>query len=69
MNRNQTQQSPPLLITISEAAERTGFGRSMAYKLANSVWPVVRVGKAIRIPVAQLEDWIRDNCSAGAGAR
>lgn len=58
------QTAAPLLLTVAEAAALTRIKRSMAYRLANTSWPVVRIGKAIRIPVAQLEDWIRDNCSS-----
>jgi excisionase family DNA binding protein len=56
-------QEQPLLITIAEASKLAHVGRSTAYRLANSEWPVVRIGRVIRIPIAQLQKWIEDNSS------
>ena len=54
-----------LLISVSEAIALTGVGRTTAYKLAKSGWPVVRVGRTIKIPLDQLKQWIETNCEGG----
>lgn len=49
----------PLMITVKQAAELANVGRSTAYHLTQSgEWPTVRIGRAVRIPVRKLEEWI-----------
>ncbi|HEY4684817.1 MAG TPA: helix-turn-helix domain-containing protein [Dehalococcoidia bacterium] len=47
-----------LLLTIPEAAQRVGLGRSKLYELiqAGDV-PVVRIGRAVRISAERLREW------------
>lgn len=48
-----------LMLTISETAEVLGIGRSKMFELLGSGrLPVVRIGKAVRIPRRELEQWI-----------
>jgi len=48
-----------LLLRISEAAERLGVGRSTLYEMIHSGQIVpVRIGRAVRIPVARLAEWV-----------
>jgi excisionase family DNA binding protein len=50
-----------LLFRVEEAAEATGVSRAQAYKfVSNGEWPIVRVGRAIRVPTEGLRDWVRD---------
>lgn len=61
---NMTQQeevfSTPLLLNIEQAEQMLGLGRSKIYELiANEGLPVVRFGRAIRVPYASLQDWIK----------
>ena len=45
-------------LTIGEAAEMVGIGRSKAYELvATGEWPAVHIGRSVRIPVIALEAW------------
>jgi len=48
-------------ISCSEAAQRLGIGRAVAYRLARSgVIPALRLGKQLRVPVAALEEMLRN---------
>jgi excisionase family DNA binding protein len=50
-----------LLLRVPEAAELTGVGRSMAYHLAASgQWPVVRIGRSVRVVAEGLRKWVED---------
>jgi excisionase family DNA binding protein len=47
-----------LLLTIPEAAQRIGLGRSKLYELIQSgEVPVVRIGRAVRISTERLREW------------
>ena len=47
-----------LLLRISEAAEALGIGKSTLYELIQAgEIPVVRVGRATRVPAAELRVW------------
>jgi excisionase family DNA binding protein len=47
------------LLTVKELAEILRIGRSSAYELCRqNAFPVVRVGKSIRIPKGALLDWV-----------
>lgn len=51
-----------LLLTVEEAAERASVCRTVAYDLTSrKVWPVVRIGRSVRVPVAGLLKWIEAN--------
>ncbi len=49
-----------LLLTVREAAERLSLGRSLTYQLITSgEIDSVTIGRARRVPVAALEDYVR----------
>lgn len=48
-----------LLITVTEAAQRLGFGRSQTYMLIQSgALPSLKIGGARRVSVADLEEFV-----------
>jgi len=47
------------LLTVEEMAEILRIGRSSAYELCRqNEFPVIRIGRSIRIPKKALLDWI-----------
>ena len=49
-----------ILMRPKEAAESLGLGLSKTYALlASGELPSIRVGRSIRIPVAELHAWVR----------
>ena len=47
------------LLTVNELAEILRIGRSSAYELCRqNQFPVVRIGKVIRIPKQALNEWL-----------
>ena len=51
-----------LVCSISEMADLLCIGRSKAYQLANMEgFPAVHIGKRIVVPIAALEDWLREH--------
>lgn len=55
-----------LVLTIAEAAEVIGVGRTKMFEmLAAGDLPVVRLGRIVRIPKRELEDWLRDRTEGG----
>ena len=49
-----------ILMRPKEAAEALGLGLSKCYELlASGQLPSIRVGRSIRVPVAELHDWVR----------
>ncbi len=58
-----------LLLRVAEAAELASVSRTKAYELlACGEWPSVRVGTAVRVPLAGLRAWVEAQ-TAGAQAR
>lgn len=58
------QSSPPLLLKIDEAAKMLGLSRSLVYALAaDGGIPSQRIGRAVRIPLADLQRWVERNTS------
>jgi excisionase family DNA binding protein len=56
-----------LLLTVPEAAHLLGVGRSQMYAmLASGAVPRLRVGRSLRVPVADLALWVRRNVVPGA---
>lgn len=52
-----------LLLRVSEAGERLGLSRSTIYELIGAgEIRVLKVGRATRIPVAELEAWVTRRC-------
>lgn len=59
----------PLLLTIPQAAELLGIGRSTAYELvATRQLEVVHIGRAARVPVEALHEYV-DRLRAAASER
>lgn len=58
-----------LLLKVEEAADRLGIGRSTVYELvASGELRSVKVGRAIRIPVIELQRWIATQIGPADGA-
>lgn len=54
-----------LLLRVTEAAELASVGRTTAYHLiASGAWPVVRIGSAVRVPLAGLRAWVEAQTKA-----
>lgn len=52
----------PILLRPSKAATLADISRSVAYELIRTgQWPSIRVGRSIRVPVADLMAWIAAN--------
>lgn len=69
MQETTKDTEQPLLLTISQVAERLNLGRTKVYELvATEGLPVIRFGRAVRISVTSLQQWIeqreRQNISA-----
>jgi excisionase family DNA binding protein len=51
----------PLLLKATEAGKLLGLGRSKIFAMmAAGEFPVIRIGRSIRIPREALEQWVRD---------
>jgi len=58
-----------LLLTPTEVAQRLSLGRATVYQMiALRELPVVRVGRAIRVPNKELERWVEANTHTVQGA-
>lgn len=52
------------LLTVQDLQKLLKISRSKAYELANTPdFPTLRIGKVIRIPKDQLQEWIKENVS------
>jgi excisionase family DNA binding protein len=50
----------PILVTVLEAAEMLGLGRSTIYELFKSgEIKFVRIGKAVRVPVHEVREYVQ----------
>ena len=57
-----------LLLTVPEAALRLGVGRSFLYELVmRGEIASLKLGRARRIPVAALEQFVRERLAEGGG--
>lgn len=55
-----------LAITVEEAARAVGIGRSKAYELcATGKWPTIRIGRAVRVPLDGLKQWVEEQVEVG----
>lgn len=55
-----SQPSPPILVTVQDAADLLGIGRTKLYELIlNGEIRTVTIGRARRVPVAALHDYVR----------
>ena len=53
-----------ILLTPSETAEALGIGRTKVYALlAAGELPCVRIGASVRVPIVDLQRWIREHAS------
>ena len=60
----------PLLLTIEQAAERLGIGRTQLYSLMTSgELQVVRIGKCVRVPARALADWVDSRSELWSASR
>ncbi len=62
MDRTMRTKGLPekMLLRFSEAAMTLSIGRSTLYTLvAQGQLPVVRIGRAVRIPAGALTEWVR----------
>ena len=60
----------PLLLTIEQAAERLGIGRTHLYSLMTSgELQVVRIGKCVRVPARALADWVDSRSELWSASR
>jgi excisionase family DNA binding protein len=56
-----------LLLRASDVAAALGVSRATAYELiASGKLPIVRIGRAVRVPRLALEEWIRRQASRAA---
>ncbi len=56
----------PLLLTPTELGRLLGIGRNKSYELiASGTLPVIRFGRAIRIPRIAVEQWIEKQTRCG----
>lgn len=52
-----------LLLTVEEAAQRLGIGRSLAWRMVRSgELPSVRLGRLVRVPERKLQAWLDRRC-------
>jgi excisionase family DNA binding protein len=58
--KEYTAGSPRILLRVQEAADLLGLSRATMYELlaSNKQIPVVRIGRAVRIPLAGLQTWV-----------
>lgn len=52
------------LLTVEEARSILRVGRNVMYALIKQGLPHVKVGRQIRIPLQELETWIKNNTIA-----
>lgn len=49
------------LLRVTEAAQIAGIGRTMGYEfVVAGIWPSVKIGRALRIPLSGLKAWIEE---------
>ena len=66
----ENERAVPLCISVEEAADMLGIGRSKAYEAArDGRLPVVRWGRALRVVRAGVEELLRASVAAAAQKR
>jgi excisionase family DNA binding protein len=59
MEQTEKASSLPLLLSVPQVAKTLGIGRTKVYELiADEGLPVIRFGRAVRVPVASLQRWV-----------
>ena len=65
MMQETTQDTQPLLVTVSQVAKMLSLSRTMIYKLIDiEGLPVVRFGRAVRVSPKSLQQWLERRQSA-----
>jgi len=65
-SNNQTSKDVKLLLTIQEAAEALGISQRKLWGMTDShEIPHVRLGRCLRYPVRELEQWIDEKKKGG----
>ncbi|HVC76300.1 MAG TPA: helix-turn-helix domain-containing protein [Candidatus Micrarchaeaceae archaeon] len=55
-----------LLLRVDEVAQLMNLGRTRTFELiASGELPVVRIGRAVRVPRNELERWLRSRTTGG----
>ncbi len=69
VNRKQSaivDSEKALLLRGMEVARELGISRALAYRLMqDGTLPVVRIGRAVRVPFEGLRRWVSDNTAGG----
>ncbi len=56
----------PLILSVTQLAERLGIGRSAAYEaVRRAEIPSLRLGRRIVVPIPQLEGWLQGSGRSG----
>lgn len=57
----KVEADEPVLLRTEEVSRLLQIGRTMTFQLiANGDLPVIRIGRAVRVPRSELERWIRE---------
>lgn len=57
----------PWLLRAGEVAQLLGVSRSKVFEMmAAGEFPVVRIGRCVRVPRAELADWLSQRTGAGS---
>lgn len=60
------QSSLNAYLTIQEVADYMRISKSYAYDLARRTdFPCIRLGRAIRVPISDLQDWVKSQIQNG----
>ena len=65
-----TAHDAPILVPIPEAGRRLGLGKTMMYARVlqpRGPVPVIKIGSASRVRVADLERWAAEQAAAARG--
>jgi excisionase family DNA binding protein len=67
--QNTLNSEFPMLLKVEAAAKLLSLGRTKTYALiASGELPVIRVGRAVRVPVAALHQWVEDRVNQSLSA-
>ena len=61
-NPNNTQTTPKLSVSVEDAAQATGFSTNyLRLLISRQLLPHVRVGRAVRVLVSDLEEFLQEH--------
>jgi excisionase family DNA binding protein len=67
IGKDHSAELEPLAVTVVEAGRLVGLGRTISYRLArDGTWPTIRHGRAVRVPLAALREWVEHETEGGA---